>query len=176
MQPRIPPPRPAASGTHPTAPVKLPPLAPDRFVPPRRPQFEPPLPFTNYEAITTEAKEPESKAKRLLRWALPGLNLFEPPPKPSDRRRAGRLPTPGLVAYFFTGGAPKPHKIENISITGFYLTTNERWIPGTIIRMTLQRIGSTGFDPLDSITVHSRVIRWGQNGGGFEFVLSGFLE
>jgi hypothetical protein len=54
--------------------------------------------------------------------------------------------------------------------------TEERWMPGTIIRMTLQLIDTKGEDPTDTITVHSRVVRWGPDGEGFEFVLAGFLD
>ena len=93
-----------------------------------------------------------------------------------DRRRATRLGEPGLVAYFFTGGAPDPYHIDNISVTGFYMKGSELWTTGTIIRMTLQRTGTLGDEPGDSITVHSKLVRRDETGGGFEFVLSGFLE
>jgi hypothetical protein len=83
---------------------------------------------------------------------------------------------PDLVAYFFTGGAPRPHKIENISITGFYMHMDSTWMPGTIIRMTLQKAGTLGENPGEAVTVHSKVVRTDPRGGGFEFVLSGFLD
>jgi len=54
--------------------------------------------------------------------------------------------------------------------------TEERWLPGTIVRVTLQMVGTSGESGRDAITVHSRVVRWGPDGGGFEFVLPGFLE
>ncbi len=54
--------------------------------------------------------------------------------------------------------------------------TDHLWMPGTIIRMTLQRAGTRGDKPGDSVTVHSRMVRHGASGGGFEFVLSGFLD
>ncbi len=137
-----------------------------------------PSPFANPQYFTnqleSESEEP-SRTVRFLRWLFPELTI-RTAPKPRDRRRASRLPLPGLVAYFFTGGAPTPHKIGDISVTGFYLQTEERWMPGTIIRMTLQRLGAKGQETGENITVHSRVVRWGADGGGFEFVLSGFLE
>ena len=112
---------------------------------------------------------------RLLRWLFPELVIGETE-RPRDRRRADRQSLPGLIAYYFTGGAPEPHKISNISVTGFYLHTDERWMPGTIVRMTLQRVGSKGDDPSDIISVNSKIIRWGADGEGFEFILTDLDE
>jgi hypothetical protein len=108
---------------------------------------------------------------RLLRWLFPDLVIKEAI-EPQDRRRADRQSLPGLIAYYFTGGSPEAHKIANISVLGFYLQTDERWMPGTVVRMTLQRLGSTGEDPSDTITVNSRIVRWGADGEGFEFILT----
>ncbi len=113
---------------------------------------------------------------QVLCWLYPDLQLDKVKQKRSEERRAVRLPSPGLVAYFFTGGAPRPHPIKDISVTGFYMCTNERWLPGTIVRVTLQMVDARPDGGRDSITVHSRVVRWGPDGGGFEFVLPGFLE
>jgi hypothetical protein len=166
---------------------QVPPNPPPAVSPamPPRPAFPPasnapkPAPFANPQYFTSElesqSEEPPTRTVRFLRWLFPELTI-RTAPKPRDRRRASRLPLPGLVAYFFTGGAPTPHKIGDISVTGFYLQTEERWMPGTIIRMTLQRLGAKGQETGENITVHSRVVRWGADGGGFEFVLSGFLE
>ena len=112
---------------------------------------------------------------RLLRWLFPHL-VIEEPDEPEDRRRADRQSLPGLVAYYFTGGSPAPQRISNISVTGFYLQTDERWMPGTVVRMTLQRLGSKGDDPADTITVNSRIVRWGSDGEGFEFILTDLEE
>ncbi len=117
---------------------------------------------------------------KFFNWIYPDLAFNRPQPEadtgPVDRRLTARLLKPGLVAYYFTGGPPRAHKIANISVTGFYMNTDERWMPGTIIRMTLQLIGTSGEGPTDTLTVHSRVVRWGPDGEGFEFVLAGFLD
>ena len=123
-----------------------------------------------------EDEENLSTKLRVLCWLYPDLHLDKFKQKQSEQRRAVRIPMPGLVAYFFTGGAPRPHPIKDISVTGFYMCTNERWLPGTIIRVTLQMVEPRDDGGRDSITVHSRVVRWGPDGGGFEFVLPGFLE
>lgn len=157
-------------------PARLP-LQPPSVYPaePLGPLQPPSKQFTDYSDVVLPRQEETSRTVKWLRWLFPNLNIDQPA-LVTDRRKADRLPLPDLVAYFFTGGAPRPHPISNISITGFYMETEDRWIPGTIIRMTLQRIGSLGDDPGDTITVHSRVVRWGAQGGGFEFVFSGHLD
>lgn len=90
----------------------------------------------------------------------------------SDRRRSQRQPLPGLVAYYWTGSAPRAYQIADISNSGFYLLTEERWFPGTMVLMTLQRTDSSGKNLDDSIAVQSRVVRWGSDGLGLAFVVS----
>jgi hypothetical protein len=94
----------------------------------------------------------------------------------SDRRRAPRHPLPGLVAYYWTGSTPRAYQIADISSSGFYVLTEERWFPGTMVLMTLQRTDSAGKNLDDSIAVQSRVVRWGSDGLGLAFVLSKALD
>lgn len=90
----------------------------------------------------------------------------------SDRRRAQRRPLPGLVAYYWTGSAPKAYQIADISSSGFYVLTEERWFPGTMVLITLQRTDSSGRNVDDCLAVQSRVVRWGTDGLGLAFVPS----
>jgi PilZ domain len=99
---------------------------------------------------------------RFLKWLRPNR----------DRRQAHRHPLPGLVAYYWTGGTPRPQMIGDISADGFYLLTEERWTIGTVIQMTLQRTETAG-DTDHAISVLSRVVRSGTDGVGFEFEPSG---
>jgi hypothetical protein len=147
------------------------------------PEFDPSLPpeirfprMDQQKEAVPDEDEKQSRKLQFLCWLYPNLHLDSVKQKRSEERRAVRLPLPGLVAYFFTGGSPRPHPIKDISVTGFYMCTDERWLPGTIIRVTLQMVGTSGEGGRDTITVHSRVVRWGPDGGGFEFVLPGFLE
>jgi hypothetical protein len=94
----------------------------------------------------------------------------------SDRRRAPRHPLPGLVAYYWTGSTPRAYQIADISSSGFYVLTEERWFPGTMVLMTLQRTDNAGKNLDDSIAVQSRVVRWGSDGLGLAFVLSKALD
>ena len=147
------------------------------------PEFDPSRPPEIRIPRADQVKEPvpsdddgPSRKLQFLCWLYPNLHLDHVEQKRSEQRRAVRLPMPGLVAYFFTGGSPRPYPIKDISVTGFYMHTEERWLPGTIVRVTLQMVGTSGESGRDAITVHSRVVRWGPDGGGFEFVLPGFLE
>ena len=88
---------------------------------------------------------------------------------PDERRVSERLSVPGLVAYFFTGGAPAPHGIRDISSDGIYVVTDERWYLGTVIRITLTDQREPSFEK--SFTLNARVVRWGNDGVGLKFVV-----
>jgi hypothetical protein len=89
-----------------------------------------------------------------------------------DHRKAPRLKLPLLVAYYWDGAAPAPHEVQNISSTGFYLLTEERWQPGTIVTMTLQRTSTAHGNPSaeQHIAVMAKVVRLGEDGVGFAFM------
>ena len=115
---------------------------------------------------------PQSKngfGEKLKRWLKPA------PSTKSDRRRAHRRYVPGMVAHYYTGGAPRPHEVADISITGFYLLTDDRWVPETLIRMTLQKPCAKG-ERKQSITVLSRIVRRGSDGVGAEFVMQESID
>ena len=109
-----------------------------------------------------ESMEPETLPLnlRFLRWLL----LV-------NQCQAKRYPTPELVAYYFTGGATHSFQVGNMSATGLYLRTKERWAPGTLIRMTLQKKNRKVGSPKDSICVLSELVRFDEKGAGFSFVL-----
>jgi hypothetical protein len=88
-----------------------------------------------------------------------------------DPRKAPREQAPGLAAYYWTGGPPESHTIRDISSTGLYVVTEERWYPGTLVLMTLQNTAFGDEVEERTICVHSRAIRWGKDGVGLQFVL-----
>jgi hypothetical protein len=77
---------------------------------------------------------------------------------------------PPLVAFFWDGGSPVAHIVKNISPSGFYLATDERWLLGTLVMMTLQRTRGEALRRDCSLIVMSKVIRHGEDGVGFEFI------
>jgi hypothetical protein len=88
---------------------------------------------------------------------------------PDDQRWGERKALAGLVAYFFTGGAPTAQPVQNISTSGIYILTSERWFLGTYVRLTLAREREPRGER--SITLHAKVIRSTDNGVAFEFLL-----
>ncbi len=106
-------------------------------------------------------KQPKSW---LQRWWSPD------PRSAPDLRDAPRELLPGLAAYYWTGAAPKAHSIKDISSSGLYVVTEERWYPGTLILMTLQTSEDVEVNTENAISVHSRAVRWGNDGVGLQFI------
>jgi len=75
-----------------------------------------------------EKEGAEQDAFQNVSWFIKFLRWLS-----TDRRSSKRHPLPGLVAYYWTGGAPQAFHIADISTHGLYLLTDERWFPGTMI-------------------------------------------
>ena len=88
-----------------------------------------------------------------------------------ERRKAQRQESPHVVAHYWDGAAPLAHRIRDISLTGLYLLTEQRWYPGTVVRMSLQSESVVETDPDRSVTVNAKVVRSGADGVGLALVL-----
>jgi|WetSurMetagenome_2_1015567.scaffolds.fasta_scaffold12355_6 hypothetical protein len=133
---------------------------PERTAPERRP--EAPAPATEVapdESSKKKATKPKGWLQRLLN------------PDPPEPRKAAREAVPGLAAYFWTGGTPMAHTIRDISSTGLYMLTEERWYPGTLIQMTLKKTDSMNPGAVCSIALMAKVNRWGNDGVGLSFIV-----
>lgn len=108
------------------------------------------------EKNMTSARAKDPLMKRLMRWIVP------------DQRLANRHAMPPVVAYLGLVRASKVYKIGDISIAGFYMLTEERWIPGTGFPVTLERTDSGAMG--ETLTVYSTAIRNGADGVGFTFL------
>jgi len=100
------------------------------------------------------AKDP--LMKRLIRWICP------------DQRVANRHSMPPLIAYLGLVRTSKEYKVGDISVAGFYMLTEERWITGTGFPITLERTDEAGMG--QTLTLHSTVVRTGEDGVAFTFV------
>lgn len=101
-----------------------------------------------------------------------GLLIWLARQGPPRKKRAVRYANPGLVAYYWDGGAPKKHVVKDISSTGAYVYTKELWCVRTIVRVTLQEAGDgETAAAVSSITLPCRVVRHGEDGMGFNFML-----
>src|SRR3569833_3359888 len=77
-------------------------------------------------------------------------------------RRAERRNSPALAAYHWKGPYPRPNSIRDISSTGAFLLTQERWEPGEVISLTLQR--SEPPEKENSFPVQAKAVRWDDQG------------
>jgi hypothetical protein len=121
-----------------------------------------PQPRTQIQLVEAVAQATKRTKKWWERWLSP---------EPKDPRRGAREPLTGLAAYFFTGGPPQAHQIRDISPTGLFVVTEERWYPGTQIRMTLTKASLGGTGAERSISLLASAVRWGNDGVGLRFVL-----
>ena len=90
---------------------------------------------------------------------------------PRERRRAERQQQPHVIAHYWNGTAPAGHEIRDISSTGLYLLTEQRWYPGTVVAISLQRDGVPDSDPERSVRVNGKVVRCDSDGVGFDLVM-----
>jgi hypothetical protein len=91
--------------------------------------------------------------KRFMRWLLP------------DQRVAHRHAMPPITAYLGMVRSSKEFTVGDVSVAGFYLITEERWIPGTGFPVTLERKDEAGMGR--TLTVFATVVRTGEDGVGF---------
>ena len=91
----------------------------------------------------------------------------EEPQKP----RAERRPVPGLEAIHWTGSSPGLDIVRNISATGMYLVTRERWPQGEVNPVRLVYPELTDESPDQQVTLQTRAVRWGEDGMGLSFIL-----
>jgi len=92
-------------------------------------------------------------------------------PDPVEPRKNTRETVPGLTAYFFTGGTPMAQTIRDISSTGLFVVTEERWYPGTLVQMTLKKTEEGMPRTEYSISLTVKALRWGNDGVGVQFIL-----
>jgi len=83
----------------------------------------------------------------------------------SERRRVEQF-----AAYRWNGSELTQGMVRDISSTGLYLVTHERWQPETVVALTLQREGPLDPDPSRRITTQAKVIRCGSDGVGLSFL------
>jgi len=123
-------------------------------------------PAASLPTVEADPIKPWKKGGKPKSWLQRFLN-----PDPPEPRKAQRTALAGLTAYFWTGGVSAAHTIRDISATGLYVLTEERWYPGTLIQMTLKKTDSERPEALCAISVMVKVNRWGNDGVGLSFVV-----
>lgn len=101
----------------------------------------------------------ESFFTRMLRKVFP------------DQREQARLPEPPLMGYLGTAQGSRPFEVGDVSMGGFKLVTEERWLPGTEMPVTLKRTNVAEGETGDQFTVQATAVRWTEDGVAFSIVL-----
>lgn len=107
------------------------------------------------EGNMTESLAKAPLMKRLVRWIVP------------DKRVANRRKLPPVIGYLGQYRSSKEYKIGDISVAGFYMVTEERWVPGSAFPVTLERTDATD---RQTFTAYSTVVRTGVDGVAFTFL------
>lgn len=88
-----------------------------------------------------------------------------------QKQDAPPLKTDDLVAFYWTGDAPTARPLTNITEQGFYMVTEHRWRPGTLLTLALQRdVVGTQNAPPPHLVVVARVTGEGEDGVHCRFV------
>jgi len=87
------------------------------------------------------------------------------------RPRAERHESPALVAVHWNGHTPQQNKVANLSTTGAYVLTPEKWNPGEIVSLTFQRNGAIDAPSRNRFTIQVRATRRDTDGVGVEYLL-----
>ena len=93
------------------------------------------------------------------------------PNEEPDQPRAERRTVEGLEAIHWTGTSPGLDIVRNISASGMYLVTRERWPEGEINPIRLVYPDLKDDNPEHQVTLETRTARWGEDGMGLTFVL-----
>ena len=89
-----------------------------------------------------------------------------------ERRRDPRIDAKGLTASFAAGSEQKKVRIGNISPTGLYLVTEDRWNPGTPVVLTLGEKSIFEVGNRIQVKLWTRCVRVDENGVGLAFAHS----
>lgn len=93
----------------------------------------------------------------------------EPPPK--IERKGKRHPAPSFAVIHPSGTTIREDAIKDISATGVYLLTSDRWEPGTQLGLTLHRKNIADQGPANEFMLQAKVVRCGQDGVALSFDL-----
>lgn len=93
-----------------------------------------------------------------------------------ERRRGERIVDTSIVAYYWNGSVPLPHRGRDSSRTGFTFIQRSGGIQGTMPQLTLDFKTGTAISPAGAVSVEStrvwsKVVRFEADRVGFDFML-----
>ena len=86
--------------------------------------------------------------------------------------RSERRPVEQFAAYRWNGATLVQESVRDISPTGVYIVTKDRWQRGTLVTLTLQREGPLETTAERRLDVRAMVARSGKDGVGLAFVFA----
>ena len=123
-------------------------------------------------ALRETLRGPSYREARGLREneAMGFKDWFKDPP-PKKERMGTRQPAPELVAIHPSEEDVKEDLVKDISATGIYILTEDRWDEGTPVSLTLHRRSTQHEDSEDDFTLPAKTVRSGEDGVGLTFEL-----
>jgi hypothetical protein len=116
----------------------------------------------------TTKRIPEEKKKESLGVLVKRfLNCEDPLP---ERRSIIRLLVQGLIAYRLDDDEKRVYGVRDVSPTGLYLRTQEKWRPGSVVSLVLQQKSATDEQCEKRVRVDLKAVRCDENGAGFSWV------
>jgi hypothetical protein len=94
--------------------------------------------------------------------------LKEPPRTP---RMGVRHPAPDIAVIHPSGTTEKDDPVKDVSATGVYMLTQDRWDPGTPVPLTLHHTNIEDKGSAHGITLPAKTVRCGKDGVGLSFEL-----
>lgn len=91
----------------------------------------------------------------------------------SNTARPVRVPAPQLEVVYSIGVVQKQVRIKNISPTGIYLLTADRWPPGSTVLLTLKRRTGRKKESGNHVIIPAKTVRHDTDGAGMEFLHEG---
>jgi hypothetical protein len=88
----------------------------------------------------------------------------------AERRKDKRVRTHGLRAFYSVGSEQVETRIKDISPTGIFLDTDQRWMPGTVVPLTLEQKSLLSKSSRSQVKLWARSVRLSENGVGLTFV------
>jgi hypothetical protein len=111
-------------------------------------------------------------ASEVLRMATSQIcNLTES--TSTAERRGVRMYPRGVDVHYSLGSVERCARIRNISPTGIYLCTADRWALGATVLLTMKDGGIGQEHRESSVCIPARVVRYDDEGVGMEFELEG---
>jgi hypothetical protein len=90
--------------------------------------------------------------------------------------RADRRPADEFAAYWWDGAGVREDAVRDVSSTGVFVRSRQRWERGDVVWLTLQRKGAVELLPERRMTMQGKAMRLEADGAGFLFVSTADAE